>query len=337
VIEQDLHKVCPECAGEYRFDVERCADCDVPLVFPEQIAARDARELRPSPWLFMLRTAPIAWVRALASDLDKKGIAYRIDRRRAREDGLLTLSVRSQDRRAAKAIDDARWRIEEPDSFAAAASQDAKGLYREPPSFKVCPRCGGEYRLDARICADCGSALVLPDEEDARVEQDAAAGGPEAEQWLEVDPDLVENLPYSGVYYELPPSDDLVCICCRFVRQVQRLSLDLDRAQIPHRIDPAPFGDSTINCLYALPADGDRAAAMDDALWSVPLEGSDSADLSVCPACAKTYLPGARECSGCGLVVGLGPDLDKTCSRCGAVIGPAVLHCPNCAADMPRI
>lgn len=332
MIDHDLHKVCPECGGEYRLEVEQCADCGVPLAFPEEIAAREARELRPSPWLILLRTAPIAWVRALASDLDKQGIPYRIDRRSVREDGLLTLSVRSQDRQAAKGIDEARWRIEEPDSFAAAASPDATGLRREPPSFKVCPVCGGEYRPDATACADCGSALVFPDEDE---EEGAGAGEQETEAWRETDPDLVESFPYAGTLYELPPSDDLVCVCCRTVRQVQRLSLELDRVQVPHRLDPAPFGDRSVNCLYVLPPDGDRAAAMDDALWSVPLEGSDPAELSTCPACGKAYPPGARECNGCGLVVGPGPDLDRTCPRCGAVIGVAVLHCPNCAAEMP--
>lgn len=334
--------MCPECAGEFRPDVERCSDCGVPLVFPEEIAARDARELRPSPCLIMLRTAPIAWVRNLAADLEKQGIPYRIDRRRAREDGLLTLSVRSQDRQKAKAVDEARERIEDPDGLAAVdqEQEDDAEPSREAATYKVCPRCGGEYRLEAESCADCGCALVFADEElaaDEEAEDETAGSDGREETWHEVDPDFVENLPYSGVVYELPPSDDLVCICCRSASRVQRVSQALDQAQISHRLDPAPYGSRGVNCLYVLPTDGDRAASIDDALWSAPLDGSAVEELSSCPACGKPHPPGARECSGCGLILGAGPGIDTSCTRCGAVIGVDVLHCPNCAAEMPRI
>src|SRR4029453_7660659 len=102
---KELYKVCPEGGGEYQYTVATCVDCGVPLVFPEEIARRDASELRLSPGLVRVRTAPILWVRALAADLARAGIPYAVDRRRAREEGFLSLYVHPRDREAAAELD----------------------------------------------------------------------------------------------------------------------------------------------------------------------------------------------------------------------------------------
>jgi hypothetical protein len=336
-MDEDLHKVCPECASEYRLDALRCADCDVPLVDPEEIARREARELLPLPGLHVLRTAPIAWVRALAADLEAKGIRYAIDRRRARSERLLTLLVRRQDREAAAALDAARARIEAP--LYREEEEELSGEVEEPSNVmpfpreavdhKVCPRCGGEYRLEAEVCADCGVRLVFPDEVPTEV---VGEDSPEEEN----DSDLPI---FTGPCFELPPSDDLVCVCCRSPRALRRLSRKLDAASIAHRIDAAPYDSSLeIGCLYVQPADGDAAAAVDALEFGgTPIEEADLAELATCPACGAEYPPGALECSGCGLRTGADTiGLDRTCQRCGAVVGQSSRdRCPNCAARLP--
>jgi len=319
----DLYKVCPVCAGEYRPEIELCADCEVPLVDPEQIARRDARELPLSSGLVALRSASIPWSLALAADLDRQSIRYRIDRRRAGEDGLLTVCVRRQDWKAAQAVDATRARIEAPD-------EPEMGV--ETADFKVCPRCDGEYRLDAKICADCGVELVFPADPSEDWEEPLA----------EPDLDLPPALPFAGPLRKLPPSDDLVCLCCRPLSALEVLSGALDDAGIAHRLEPLLAKRKfAAACLYVLAADGDAAAAVEAELSNRSLVTDDPelrAELTVCPACGTPHSLGATECRGCGLIVG--GDLtfeDRTCSRCGAVIGFATPDCPNCGVALPEV
>jgi ribosomal protein L40E len=204
---------------------------------------------------------------------------------------------------------------------------------RDQELYKVCPECAGEYRPDVERCADCGVELVFPEEA-----TDAA----------EVEADRT-----SGPRNELPPSDDLVCVCCRSSRALLHLSRELDRAEIAHRIEVASHGSSVnmgtgggsgtsitfFGCLYVLPADGDAAAAIDAELFGgKPVEDSDLAELTVCPACGTPRPPGALECSECGLVLGSDADAiesDPICPRCGAVVSTGRAHCPNCGAALP--
>jgi ribosomal protein L37E len=334
-MDPDLHKVCPECASEYRLDALRCADCDVPLVSPEEVARRMAREIPPMPGLHAVRTAPITWVRALAADLEAQGIRYGIDRRRARSERLLTLLVRRQDREAAAVVDAARARIEAPlyreeEELAGEAEEPSNVMPfpREAVDHKVCPRCGGEYRLEIDACADCGIPLVFPGEAPAEAARE------ETPQEENDDVSL-----FTGPGFELPPSDDLVCVCCRSPRALRHLSRQLDAASIAHRIDAAPYDRSIeIGCLYVQPADGDAAAAVDALEFGgTPIEEADLAELATCPACGAEYPPGALECSGCGLRTGADTvGLDRTCERCGAVVGQSSRdRCPNCAARLP--
>jgi hypothetical protein len=324
-MEPDYFKVCPECAGEYRLEIERCADCGVPLVDPERIAVRDARELPLSSGLVALRSASVPWALALAADLDREHIRYRIDRRRARQDGLLTVCVLRQDWQAARSVDEARERIEapcEPDE-----GTEVLGLLEESASYKVCPRCGGEYRLDIERCADCEVDLVFPAEaEEALLEAEPA------------DLDLPLEIPFVSPLHTLQLDDDLVCVCCRSLGALQAVSGALDRAGIAHCLDPLQSRKEAA-CLFVLPADGDAAAAIDAGLWSAPLVDDDPelrAELTVCPACGTPHALGVTECRGCGLVLGGGPVIvDQTCSRCGAVIGFETPSCPNCGTALP--
>ena len=187
--------------------------------------------------------------------------------------------------------------------------------------YKVCPECGGEYRLEIAVCADCGVPLVLPEEVP---EKPAPAHG---------------VLP-SADAFELPPSDDLVCICCRQTDALQILAGKLNAAGLAYWIDLGPYLQSLeYACLYVMPADADAAAALDEELFEgEPIEAADPEELATCPACGVRHSPGARECESCGL--NLGDEryfpLSRACERCGAVVaifaGP---RCPNCGATLP--
>jgi hypothetical protein len=334
VFDQELVKVCPECEGEYRLEIERCADCGVPLVHPEEVAARKARELPASPGLMLVQTAPIEWTRALAADLTRKGIRYFIERRRARSEGLLAVYVRRQDLRAAKDLAEERARREAPfeaDAWAEDEAPPARPRRAEEPSYKVCPDCGGEYRRDIERCADCGTLLVFPAEiaEDEELEEDEPA------------PDFPEETPIVGPLHALPPSDDLVCICCRPHPFLPKISQALDEAGIAHRLEAAPYAlpKDRVVCLYVLEEDGDAAAEVEAGVGSLNVENPDVfAELSACPACGTPRVAGSGVCKSCGLVLGgLGTDLvDTACHHCGAVMWGGLFRCANCGVDLRK-
>src|SRR5262249_21637911 len=155
------------------------------------------------------------WVRAPAQDLAGQAIPYGVDRRKARSEGLLTLYVRRQDWAAAKVVDEARGRIEAPfdlEGEGLAEPANVVPIREGEPPYKICPRCGGEYRLDAERCADCGGELVYPE----AVPEEAVQDRPYAES--------VDDLPFPGPLHELPPGDDLACVSCSQERRIRMLS-----------------------------------------------------------------------------------------------------------------
>src|SRR3954462_1323864 len=142
--DDDPCKVCPECGGEYQLTANVCVDCGVPLVLPGEIAERKARELPLRPSLVLVRTAPILWIRALATDLEGAGIPYAIDRRKARDEGLLSLYVKRDDHEAAAALDGARLEIDplEMDDEPTAGEREEDVSEEDEEDYKVCPQCG---------------------------------------------------------------------------------------------------------------------------------------------------------------------------------------------------
>jgi uncharacterized OB-fold protein len=325
---EELYKVCPECGGEYQYTVATCVDCGVPLVFPEEIARRDAGELHLSPSLVRLRTAPTLWVRALAADLARAGIPYAVDRRKAREEGELSLYVRRQDREAAAALDAVYEPAEDPEEPAKAGRAEE----RDEPAYKVCPQCGGEYRPEIERCADCGAFLVEPSAAERAEDEFADDEEPLADARRSDDEDLyaaelaVPTFP-EPPRHELPPSDDLVCLYCGSFPYLSELSASLDDARIAHRIERGPYERlKTRACLYLRPMDCDAAERlMKEAGDETP--GDDRA----CPSCGASLTRGAASCPACGLEF---YDPERTCAHCGAVVASWTSGCPNCGMAM---
>jgi len=295
-------------------------DCGVPLVHPEEIATRDARELPLSPALTRLCTAPIAWVRKLEADLSYAGIPYAVDRREAREAGVLSIHVRPRDRAAAREAEAARRRTDpipgEDDPPPVVAQ-----TYDSTPDFKVCPECGGEFRRDVERCVDCGVGLVEPSAAEASDEE-------------EVPDDIAEEIAVRIEFpdpplHQIPASDDLVCFFCGAFNVLASLSAALDAAAIGHRIERGPYERSdTHACLYLEAKDCAAAERIADTP-EAPQEDAN-ADRK-CPACNSALPPGAKECWGCGLEF---YNPEKRCRRCGAIVSYGGKRCPNCGTRL---
>jgi predicted amidophosphoribosyltransferase len=314
--DEDPYKVCPECGGEFQWTVATCVDCEVPLVHPEEIATRNARELPLSPSLTRLCTAPIAWVRKLEADLAYAGIPYAVDRREAREAGVLSIHVRPRDRAAARQAEAARRRTDpipgddDPPPFEVQTCDSA-------PDFKVCPQCGGEFRRDVERCADCGVGLVEP----SAVE--------ESEEEAEIPEEEVRGEFPGPPLHQIPASDDLVCFLCGPFNILASLSAAFDANAIGHRIERGPYERSDSQaCLYLEAKDcatAERIAESPDATRE------EAAADRKCAACNSALPPGAKECWGCGLEL-YNPEV--RCRRCGAIVSYGGKRCPNCGTRL---
>jgi|GEM_PF-1941188 len=323
----DPYKVCPECGGEYQDSVAVCADCEVPLVLPEQIEERDARELPLSPRLALLCTAPIPWIRALAADLAQAVMAYAIDRRKARSDRLLSLYVQRENLKVAVALDATRMKIDPLEEDGGPDEELPEDVAPEP-DHRVCPKCGGEYRLEILRCPDCDVDLkTVP------VERPAAE---EPEEFYDELP-TKEEIKSAFIMpapprHEIPASDDLVCLCCGALSELAILWPALDAAAIGHRIESAPHPRSAADCcLYLRPEDCDAA----EQIWKAvrPTDEGVAPEEKTCPACGASLLPKASDCPGCGL--GFTLPADVSCTHCGAIlIGLAGRGCPNCGVPV---
>lgn len=321
--DEDPYQVCPECGGEFelRYSVVTCVDCEVPLVRPEEIAARNARELPLSPALTRLCTAPIPWARTLAADLAYAGIPYAVDRREARAEGVLSIHVRPVDRAAARSAEAARRRTDpipgEDDLPLPVETQTRDST----PDFKVCPECGGEFRRDVERCADCGVGLVEPSE--AEEEESEEEGEIPAEE-VEVRTEFP-----APPLHQIPASDDLVCYYCGPFRVLAGLSAAFDAAAIGHRIERGPYERSKAQaCLYLEAKD---CAMADRVAESPEASREEAAAERECPACGGALPAGAKECGGCGLQFG-SPEVQ--CRRCGAILMVGWRGCPNCGTRL---
>lgn len=153
-------KVCPECRVEYRLSAEVCADCRVPLVHAEALAAEESIEdFPPADQLACVRVAPRAWIEALSMGLQQQGVTLRVERARAEDapDGqradifgdveqLFGLYVRSEKLALAQELDASIAALLVP--------EDSAPL--EEGEVDACPACGDALSADALECPGCG-------------------------------------------------------------------------------------------------------------------------------------------------------------------------------------
>ena len=214
-------KVCPSCGGEFQPWVERCVDCEVPLVTPEEAASHAAQldvdeiggepgwegDLEAGQELVLLRSEKVAWIRRLAAELEAEGIPFHIEP--GQHGGDLAIYVTPEDLDDARRFDAAIYRQEVHGAGGAPREdQEPSRPPRRPaateagPSVKVCPRCGGEYQSWVERCADCEVPLVLAG---------AGAGAAAASAWDDPEEDEEEPAAFED---EGPEEREGYCPAC---------------------------------------------------------------------------------------------------------------------------
>jgi hypothetical protein len=162
-------KLCPACGEEYLPTVERCVDCDVPLVHEgetrQDLAPAEAGALPDAGTedLILLREAEAAWARRLAESLGRAGVPCRVapipaaDGARAAWSGRFGVFVRPADKARAREVDAARLREQLPDLDGDVVPGG------EEEEVTACPACGSDVAPDAVECRACG--LGFPERE----------------------------------------------------------------------------------------------------------------------------------------------------------------------------
>jgi hypothetical protein len=158
--------------------------------------------------------------------------------------------------------------------------------------FRVCPSCHEEYTLVALQCVHCDVALVSPDSLPAEEEELA----------------------------DFPPASELVYLRIAPLPWIRGLSEALEKASVPHRVEPGRladppegqrpeiFGDVDLFGLYVLPEDVASAREFDSriAVQVLPEEAEDVGEEEddACPACGAGLGHDATSCPDCGLGLG---------------------------------
>ena len=156
-------RICPQCGDEYTLIPSECAECRVPLVFPDELAPEVAPEaFPPTAELECVRIGPLPWTRALSGALEQAEIRHRVepDLRSEAEGGIDRSTfdgadvfgtwVRRPDIEAAQEIDKivfAHVHGQEDDAPDAAADE-------------VCPACQSPLAANALECPDCGLSFA---------------------------------------------------------------------------------------------------------------------------------------------------------------------------------
>lgn len=163
-------RVCPNCDGEFRPEIELCPDCRRPLSLVERYGAeierygaeveRNGAEEplalpRPDPAepVVALRMADVfalSFLNGLVERLWEAGVASRIE---STDPSGYVLLVGEADHERASQIDLEYYREEVPDAAAVI----------DPGSTDRCPACGARVGQSATGCPDCG--LEFPEDE----------------------------------------------------------------------------------------------------------------------------------------------------------------------------
>ena len=156
------YKICPKCRVEHTHATLRCADCDVELVHPGELAPGAAPvELPPAAQLDCVRIAPLPWIRALSEGLEQRGVTHRVEPAGSDdapegqkpevfgEVQLFGLYVEATNAALARELDG---------TIAAQVLPDEAPELAEGESDD-CPACGTPLMAHAIECSDCGLVL----------------------------------------------------------------------------------------------------------------------------------------------------------------------------------
>jgi hypothetical protein len=160
--ESTSYKYCPSCREEYRHDFDRCADCDVALVSPDQLADASSPQFPEATEMMLLSHGARAWVEILAKKLREAGVAYRMESLADLFDkGLLKTETRPtgegifvQPEHFPQANEIASQHVQED---LATISEDA-GVHETDENS--CPACGHSLAPQDEECSDCGLSFL---------------------------------------------------------------------------------------------------------------------------------------------------------------------------------
>ncbi len=160
----NVNKICPECGAEYVPQIEKCADCGVVLLSPDELSrAKEEKEKlrkRTVENRVVVREGDLGWISELYEVLIDSGIPCTVqsDAGCAKSccGSTCRLMVSRED------LERAQARIEEYFMEMHPEVREAQGLIGEGK----CPACGSAVSPGARECPDCGLALVILENDD---------------------------------------------------------------------------------------------------------------------------------------------------------------------------
>lgn len=158
------NKKCPECGDEYQPHIEKCADCGVTLLLPEECTkAQEERKQTEETSVdnsVKVMEGALNWMSEIRSVLLDEGIPCKLHSdvgcRKGCCGDTVQLKVSPEDlERSQQTIEEYLMELD-PD-LRIAKEMFGKGN---------CPACGSSIVQDARECQDCGLPLIIVEEED---------------------------------------------------------------------------------------------------------------------------------------------------------------------------
>ena len=159
----NLNKICPECGAEYLPHIQKCADCGVILLSPEECSKAQEERKRTE------ETAVENSVKVLEGDLN-----WMTELRTVLLDAGIPCSLHSDTCRKGCCGDAVQLKVllEDLERSQQAIEEYLMELAPELRTVKEmlgkgkCPACGSSIGHDARECPDCGLPLIIVGEED---------------------------------------------------------------------------------------------------------------------------------------------------------------------------
>lgn len=156
-------RICPECEEEYTLIPTECADCRVPLVYPDEIEpAVPAEGFPPVSELECVRVSPLPWTRALSSALEQAEIRHRVepDLRSEAKGGIDRNTFDGADVFGTWVLPKSLEAAREIDKIVFAHARGHESDSPEASSDEVCPACQSPIAIDALECSDCGLSFA---------------------------------------------------------------------------------------------------------------------------------------------------------------------------------
>jgi len=161
------YRYCTRCGGEYRPEIQHCADCGLALVSGEALLAGQQRraaraaEIAPHEPVVVVHRGPVLQMKMLQAYLRERGLPSRVAKEAGGACGCrgpeVLLQVRAEDQAEALAALAQEYRestgLDDHEAGFVGAVCDTDG------AGTVCPACGCGFAPELSECPDCGLCL----------------------------------------------------------------------------------------------------------------------------------------------------------------------------------